>query len=246
MEQSLLVSRINDAVRLSDTSATPKFVGFLRPEEVADILSSVKLQGCRYSFFGGFPDAERVYFGAFPDWCEPEDGYFPISALTFKFRESDTLSHRHFLGTFMSLGITRETVGDILIEKGRAVAFFSSDIVNFVKTQITKISGAGVTVTEGFSEPLPGHTGFSELSDTVASARLDCVVAALIGGSRSKAAELIEQKLVLLNSVCCDKTVKTVKNGDTVTVRSRGKFIIDSIDGKTKKDRLILKAKKYI
>ena len=246
MEQSLLVSRIKDAVRLSDTSATPKFVGFLRPEEVADVLSSVRLQGCRYSFFGGFPDAERVYFGAFPDWCEPEDGYFPISALTFKFRESDTLSHRHFLGTFMSLGITRETVGDILIEKGRSVAFFSSDIVSFVKTQITKISGAGVAVTEGFSEPLPGHTGFSELSDTVASARLDCVVAALIGGSRSKAAELIEQKLVLLNSVCCDKTVKTVKNGDTVTVRSKGKFIIDSIDGKTKKDRLILKAKKYI
>ena len=37
-----------------------------------------------------------------------------------------------------------------------------------------------------------------------------------------------------------------VKIGDTVTVRSKGKFIIDSIDGKTKKDRLILKAKKYI
>lgn len=246
MDNSLLVSRINDAVRLSETAATPKFVGFLRPEEGAEILNTVKLQGGRYSFFGGFVGAERVYFGAFPDWCEPDDGYFPISALTFKFRECDLLSHRNFLGTFMSLGITRETVGDILIEKGRAVAFFSSDIASFVKTQITKISGAGVTVTEGFSEPLPGHTGFSDFSDTVASARLDCVVAALIGGSRSKAADLIEQKLVLLNSVCCDKTVKTVKNGDSVTVRSKGKFIIDSIDGKTKKDRLILKAKKYI
>ena len=246
MDQHLLASRINDAIRICDTSATPKFVGFLRPEEVAEITTACRLQGCKYSFFGGYADAERVYFGAFPDWCDGGEEYFPISALTFTFRESEQLSHRNFLGTFMSLGITRETVGDILIEKGRAVAFFSSDIVGFVKNQITKISGAGVTVSEGFALPLPGMTGFSEFTDTVASARLDCVVASLICGSRSRACELIEQKLVLVNSVCCDRPVKTVKSGDTVTVRSKGKFIIDSIDGKTKKDRLILKAKKYI
>ncbi len=246
MERNLLVSRINDAIRICDISATPKFVGFLRPEEVAEIKTAVGVPSFNKTFFGGYESAERVFFGAFPDWCDPENGYFPISALTFTYRDSVQLSHRHFLGTFMSLGITRETVGDILIEKGRAVAFFSADIVDFVKTQITKISGEGVTVTVGFTEPLPGMSGFSEFTDTVASSRLDCVVASLIGGSRSKASELIEQKLVLVNSVCCDKTVKSIKNGDTITIRSKGKFIVESIDGKTKKDRLILKAKKYI
>ncbi len=246
MEQNLLVSRINDAVRICDISSTPKFVGFLRPEEVAEIINGCHLEGIKHSFFGGYKDAERVYFGAFPEWCDEGQEYFPVSALTFTFRATEQLSHRNFLGTFMSLGIARETVGDILIEKGRAVAFFSSDIIGFVKSQITKISGEGVSITEGFTLPLPGMTGFSDFTDTVASARLDCVVASLIGGSRSKANEFIEQKLVLVNSVCCDKTVKTVKSGDTVTIRSKGKFIIDSIDGKTKKDRLILKAKKYI
>ncbi len=242
----LLASRINDAVRISDTSSMPKFVGFLRPEEVSEISGLGILKGAKYGFFGGYAEAERVYFGAFPDWCDGGEEYFPIASFTFTFRDSVQLSHRNFLGTFMSLGITRETVGDILIEKGRAVAFFSSEVAGFVKSQITKISGEGVKVNDGFTLPLPGMTGFSEFADTVASPRLDCVVASLIGGSRSKATELIEQKLVLLNSVCCDKTVKTVKSGDTVTVRSKGKFIIDSIDGKTKKDRLILKAKKYI
>ncbi len=246
MDSHLLVSRIKDAVRISDTSATPKFVGFLRPEEVAEILSVCRLQEVRHSFFGGYADAERVFFGAFPEWCDGGEEYFPISALTFTYRSAAQLSHRNFLGTFMSLGITRETVGDILIEKGRAVAFFSSEITDFVKSQITKISGEGVTISEGFTLPLPGMTGFSEFTDTVASPRLDCVVASLIGGSRAKATELIEQKLVLINSVCCDKAVKSVKSGDSITVRSKGKFIIDSIDGKTKKDRLILKAKKYI
>ncbi len=246
MAQNVLISRINDAVRLCDVSASPKFVGFLRPEEVSEIINECHLERVKHSFFGGYKDAERVYFGVFPEWCDKEEAFFPISALTFTYRSSQQLSHRNFLGTFMSLGIARETVGDILIESGRAVAFFSSDITGFVKSQITKISGEGVTITEGFALPLPGMSGFSEFTDTVASARLDCVVASLIGSSRSKAGEFIEQKLVLINSVCCEKTVKTVKSGDTVTIRSKGKFIIDSIDGKTKKDRLILKAKKYI
>ena len=246
MDNNLLASRIKDALRLCDLTQVPKFIGFLRPEEVAFILEACDIGTCRHGFFGGYENAERVYFGAFPDWSEGENELFPISALTFTYRESQQLSHRSFLGTFMSLGITRETVGDILIEKGRAVAFFSSDIADFVLSQITKISGEGVTVEKGYSLPLPGMTGFSQFADTVASARLDCVVASLAGCSRSVACQLIEEKLVLVNSVCCDKTVKNIKNGDTVTIRSKGKFIIDSIDGRTKKDRLIIKAKKYI
>ena len=89
-------------------------------------------------------------------------------------------------------------------------------------------------------------TGFKEFSDTVASERLDCIVASLAGCSRKLAAELIEGKMVFVNSVCTDKTVKTVKNGDKITIRGKGKFIIESLDGRTKKDRLIINAKKYI
>ena len=246
MEQELIVNRARDAIRLCDNASFPKFFGFLRPEETALLADVMSKQGENCCFFGGYPSAERVFFGAFPDWCEDKEEYFPILPLTFSFRESDSLSHRQCLGTFMSCGITRESVGDILIEKGRAVAFFSKDIVVHVKENVDKIGGVGVTVTEGFSLPLPGMSGFETITDTVASPRLDCVISALAGCSRGQATALIEQKLITVNAVCTEKTVKTVNSGDTITIKGKGKFIIDSLEGRTKKNRIIMIAKKYI
>lgn len=246
MEPGLIASRVCDAVKICNNSSIPKFIGFLRPEETAAVKAAADKLCCKYSFYGGFCDAERVFFGVFPDWCDGEEELFPIVALTFTFRKTDKLTHREFLGSFMSLGITRETVGDILIEEGRAVAFFTKEVAAFVKEQIRKISNVGVQITQGYTENLPGRSGFAEVTDTVASARLDCVVAALAGVSRGTAAELIEQKLVTLNSVCCEKTTVTVKSTDKISIRSKGKFIIKSIDEKTKKGRLKINAKKYI
>ena len=245
MDQKLIPSRVRDAARLCDNTAFPKFIGFLRPEEAAEADAAAKEIGCKYLFYGGYEDAERTFFGAFPDWCEDLVSLFPIAAITFTFRKEDNLSHRDFLGTFMSLGITRESVGDILIEKGRAVAFFTEELKDYVKTQVTKVGGVGVTLTDGASGALPGMTEFQQITDTLASARLDCVDAALCNLSRKIACELIESKLVSVNSICTLKTVKTVVNGDKITIKGKGKFIIESIDGRTKKDRLILNAKKY-
>lgn len=239
-------SKIEDALRLCNNSSSPKFVGFLTPQEVAVAEVVAKKQNCKVAFFGGYDDAERQLFGAFPEWCESFEELFPIKALTFTYRKGDMLSHRHFLGTFMSLGIARETVGDILVGEGRAVAFFSEEMARYVKSQINKISNTGVTVEEGFCFPLPGMSAFEEISDTVASTRLDCIVASLIKSSRGTATELIEDKMVSLNSVCCEKATKMVVSGDKITIRGKGKFIIDSVNMRSKKDRLILKAKKYI
>lgn len=246
METELVASRVRDAIRLCDNTSFPKFLGFLRSEETETArLAASKLTN-NFCFFGGYPSAERVFFGAYPEWCENPCDYFPISALTFTFRKEDVLTHRQLLGTFMSCGITRESVGDILIEKGRAVAFFSKEIAPYIKENVTKIANIGVTVSDGYDAPLPGMTGFLTVTDTVASARLDCIVSALIGCSRNQASELISQKLVAVNSVCTEKAVKTLQTGDTVTIKGKGKFIIDSLDGRTKKDRIILVAKKYI
>lgn len=246
MDENLIPSKVNDAVRLCDNTSLPKFIGFLRPEEAAIASSVAEKLCCRYLFFGGYEDAERVFLGVFPDWCNDVEQLFPIIALTLNFREVDIITHRQILGTIMSLGVTRESVGDILIEKGRAVVFFTKEIAAYVKDQITKIGKVGVTVMQGFNLPLPGMQDFKFVTETIASTRLDCVIASLVKCSRKTAAEFIEGKLVLLNSFCTEKTTKTVVAGDKITVRGKGKFVIDSIDGPTKKDRLIINARKYI
>ena len=246
MEPSLIASRVKDALKICNNSSVPKFVGFLRPEETAVADSVAKDKGVNFSFFGGYPNAERVFFGALPYWCENAEDFFPIAALTFTYRKVDILSHRDFLGSFMALGITRESVGDILIEEGRAVAFFVKEVAPYGKEQIKKIGRVGVSVEEGYVGELPGSSKLTECSDTVASARLDCVISALAGVSRNTAAEYIEQKMITVNSVCIEKTTTAVKNNDKISIRTKGKFIIDSIDEETKKGRLKIRFKKYI
>jgi RNA-binding protein YlmH len=246
MDSELLIARIRDAIRLCDTSGMPKFVGFLTAEEAAIAEKTAKNELGRYELFGGYDAAERVVFGAFPDWCEDKAAFSPITSVTFSYRAQDRLSHRDILGALMSLGIRRETVGDILIEEGRAVAFLQRDILPAVLDGIIKIGRVGVTATEGFNEPLPEMGKMLDITDTVASLRLDCVVSALLSCSRGDATELILDGAVSVNSVLVEKCVKTVSAGDKITVRRKGKFIIDSVSERTRKDRIVLKAKKYI
>ena len=143
METDLLKARIGDTADLCERTSSFKFLGFLSLEEslLADRILSKR--NVKYSFFGGYDTAERVMLGCFPDWAECEENYFPITAVTFDYRKADKLTHRDFLGSLMGLGIKRESVGDILVEDGRAVAFLSRDILKYVLTQIEKIGRTG-------------------------------------------------------------------------------------------------------
>ena len=246
METVLLKARIADTADLCERTSSLKFLGFLTMEEALLADKLLCNRNVKYSFFGGFDSAERVMLGCFPDWAECEENYFPITAVTFTYRKADKLSHRDFLGSLMGLGIKRESVGDILVEEGRAVAFLSDDILKFVLTQTEKIGRTGVTVNKGFDLPLPQKGELAEFSVTVASPRVDCVVAALAGVSRKNALEKIMAGEVAINSVLCDKPTLQINAGDAVTVRRKGKFLIDSFGNKTKKDRVVINYKKYV
>lgn len=244
MESELLTARLSDTADICERTNKPKFFGFLSPEQAVFAQKYLEKRSVNYSFFGGFSDAQRVMVGCFPDWADGAS--FPICAITFAFRKTDILTHRDFLGSLMALGIKRETVGDILVENGRAVVFLSDDVKKFVLSQISKIGRVGVALSEGFCEPLPQISKMVDASDTIASNRLDCIVSVLASVSRGRACEVIENGFVSINSVVCEKTTKLVESGDIINVRGKGKFVITSLSGKTKKQRTVLEFKKYI
>ena len=244
MLPELFEARVFDTLDISRKSGAPKFLGFLTMDEAATADSLLKSQGAVYSFFGGYEGAERTVL-----CCMADGGYtpvFPVDAFTLSYRPCDTLSHRDFLGALMSLGITRESVGDILIEKGRAVIFVYHDVARYVKEQLQTVGRVGIKVSEGFVSPLPQLSKKQECSDTIASSRLDCVVSALVSCSRTTAATLIADGDVSVNSIGCKKATKTLESGDKVTVRHKGKFEILSLDDRSKKGRIILKYNKFI
>ena len=245
-DSRFFTAMLEDATALCQRRNRPVFTDFLTEVEQTAAESLMKRLHANYLLWGGFEDAERRMLGVFPPYDEPDGELFPMDGITAAFRTADSVEHRSVLGTRMAQGIERGCVGDILIESGRCVFFCRNTVTRALLADVTKIGGVGVRLSKGYAEPLPAVHGFKEISLTVASARLDCVTAALAGVGRGRAEELITAGEVMINSVVCKKVSQNVSEGDRLTVRGTGKFIIDDLGNVTRKGRLILSARKYV
>lgn len=244
MIDKLLRAKIDDAIRLSAKGA--HYIGFLDPAERADAEDYIKRNNlAEFRFFGGYDEADRCVLAAFQSYCEPDESDFPVMAITITYRKQFELGHRDFLGSFMAQGITRSSIGDILIEPGKSIVFVKAELADYFVNNINKIGKVGVTVSVGAHGELPLNHSFDELSTVVASARLDCLVAAFAGLSREKASEAIAAGLIQLNYREADSVSVSVKSGDVLSVRGKGKFIVDDATSMTKKGRVVVKYRKY-
>ena len=237
-----------------------KITGAIRkniPGETA-YLSPRELEMARYLFgdepglyaFGGYEDAERKMLVYLPDYLEESTLYgedSPLVCLEGTFFQGDELSHRDILGALMGAGIQRETVGDILVEKGRCLFFVTREIAPYV---LDTLRSAGRTVLQLTQVPLQGlslpQPEFQEIRDTVSSVRLDSVIASGFRIGRSLAAEYIRSGKAALDGIPCEKPDKPVPEGAKISVRDLGKIRLASIGGKTKKDRISLLIQKYV
>ncbi len=245
-ERQFLEASIVDCIKQCELRSVPKFKGFLDASGAAMAHSVALKAKAGFLLWGGYEGAERCYFGVFPEWCQPETEQFPISRLRVINKSDRALSHRDILGALMSAGIERDTVGDILPSDGGAVVFVSTSVAQHIMGFVTKIASAGVSIVRDTETEICKTETVTSLRGTVASLRLDCIVAELAKTSRSKAAELIESGLVAVNGLEVLKLTAEIKNGDTVTVRKTGRFIIDSTDKVTKKQRIALEYRKFI
>lgn len=239
----LVIARLEDAIRMAETKNIPSFLGFLNSYEFSVCKSILDKDNVNYFFSGGFDEAERVFISILPDWADEVE--FPFVALRFEYKDIYNLSHRDFLGTLMSLGIERDKIGDIIVNKGKTFAFVSNSIARFCIENITKVGGVGVTVCLHNGEVSP-NISFETISKTVASNRADCVVAAICNFSREKAKDFIFGGNLIVNHIVCESTTKLILNNDVLSLRKFGKFVVLSIDEKTRKGRNKLILKKYI
>ena len=95
--------------------------------------------------------------------------------------------------------------------------FVREEISQFILMQVKKIGRVGVTLKEGADYPLPMGRGFTEFSFVVASPRLDCVTAALVGYSREKSGAAIKAGLVTQNYQVAVSTSQKVEAGDKIS-----------------------------
>ena len=84
------------------------------------------------------------------------------------------------------------------------------------------------------------------IRDTVSSLRLDAVAASGFSISRSKMADLISSKKLMLNGRECDKPDRPVGEGDVLVCRGLGKCVLSTISGPSKKGRIMIVIERYI
>ncbi len=247
----LLTAQIISAARDCENKSRPYFTRFLTEAEQMRI-SAIRFPDSLITvFYGGErnDEAVRKCFGIIPsfyvqDTAEAEK-LFPVTAITFTYRKCDVITHREILGTLMGLGIERDTVGDICVTEGKAAVFVTEKPAQLIFDTVTKIGKTGVSCAFGVNFELPKQQ-FEELKYSVASLRLDNVVKSVANCSRSAAADrYIKPQNVQVNGEIFDDLSKIIKQGDTVTVRGKGKFILSEIGDMGRKGNTHIVVKKY-
>lgn len=248
-EDKLFAARLSDMVSRCERDSCAQFSSFLDERQcaAAEKWCETNAGGLMYKLWGGFPEARRRMLAVFPDFYEEYiTGDYPIRCLTFKFRSEDHLTHRDFLGTFMGMCLKRETIGDIVTGEGIAQTFVTDVAAKLLTGTVAKIGRVGVKVDDTQPFCIEVKQDFKCISGTVASMRLDCVVSLAANVSREKAAMLIRSDRVDVNHVTASSVSAELKQGDVLSIRGAGRFILESIDGQTKKGRIHINIQKYI
>ncbi|MBQ9133647.1 MAG: hypothetical protein IJX64_03850 [Clostridia bacterium] len=269
-EFKLLCRRAEDAF----ARATGDLVStaFLNPAEQYFLGQYLREKGYadRAVFFGGAPGAQRKKLFACPEYIAAlsEDGDLYGAATSFlgedAFGEICPLkifgggfrdfTHRDYLGGILALGLDRSAVGDIaLIDEYSAYIFVSRKVASFLtEGDFSETGGIRIAKDRVKIERATLPAGYvieqkyKAVTDTVASERLDCVIAALCNLSREAAKEKILRQEVEQNYETAEEISAAVKAGDHISVRGVGKFLVESVADPTKKGRLRLAAKKFL
>lgn len=223
--------------------------------------------GARAVFYGGYAGAERCMLFFLPEYLTAMLSDVPgrvgfaewrellaaewdeaVGVLSVRGSGYRVLDHRDYLGSLLSLGIEREVIGDIVVtDEHTALVFCARKMVNYLLGEWKTVGADTVKVTETMvPEDFCVEHRFLEIHDTIASERLDCMVAALTNLSREKAQGLIRAGYVEADHMPEERVDRAIPPGTVLSIRTFGRYEIVGLDGQTKKGRWRLSARKFV
>ncbi|MBQ6364087.1 MAG: RNA-binding protein [Lachnospiraceae bacterium] len=224
------------------------------------------LAGVPFVLYGGFEEAERRVLCFLPSYLEAED--FAMSAgetvscievRPLNVRFADKLTHRDFLGALMNLGLERDQIGDIVVRRGGegeeqaksggtdcAYIFAISDAAEVICSELTRVkhtSVMGKVVPAGECVVRPA---FEIREGSVASERLDAVLAFVFRLSRQAAQDKVAAEEVFVDGVTASSAGMSLKTGSRVSLRGCGKFVYEGELHETRKGRCFVRVKLFV
>ncbi len=261
-KEDFLSRRFQDLAEAADRKGTITFTDFLNLSEQNIYDQTLQKFPCIHGeTFGGYEGAERLIAAFIPEeilWMPEEKSNqilspskipFPICCIHISPRSlkfSDNFNHRDVLGALMNLGIDRGKVGDILVSDHEADLFCDFELSDLICRELLKVRHCQVECK------LSEEVGFTYspatkcVQGSIASVRLDSLIALGFGVSRSSLAGMISGGKVFVNGRKIFSGAYTPKEGDLISVRGLGKMKYDGCQGKTKKGRMIATVERYI
>lgn len=251
------------------------YSAFLTPAEQAELFRAIGTCAAREKlfFYGGALGADRRRAIFAPSYAELDDlppcevfssererafsrllsRDFPDETLgicPLRIRGSGfaVLTHRDYLGSILALGVERSVLGDIAVTgEHDAVVFADEKLAPYITSELERVARDSVSCrVESVDEDFVIPRRFESITAVAASARVDSVVAALAACSRAEAKELCASGAVAVNYISPIEPDRAVVQGDTLSVRSLGKFIIDGFDGTTRSGRMRFAARRLL
>ncbi|WP_082234246.1 RNA-binding protein [Halobacillus massiliensis] len=217
-----------------------KETDFLNPREQQIFKSVMGMNmDLKWSLSGGQNYAERKRAIIAPEYEIIKEEDFSLTLLAADYAEKFlTIEHRDVLGSFMSLGIKREKLGDLVVRDGKIHIITASEISDYIRMNFTSIKKANVEFSEKpLDQMMVNEETWKYKDSTISSLRLDVVVKEIYGISRKKASMYIEAEHVKVNFRTVDNPAFTVREGDLLSLRGMGRSRLETIHGTTKKDK---------
>lgn len=230
---------IENAARLAGEKGLVRFTRFLGPAQTVQAKRIAKTYGACFCAWGGHEHAERVV-GCFLPYGETvSTEEYPLVCLHSRYPSKFcSVTHRDLLGAFMTLGLTRDSVGDMIIVESEVYIFAHAQTADYIARSLTSAGKASLDFSILSCIPKMPEPEGAHFSTVVSSLRLDAVLAAAYKLSRSAAADIIREGMVKVNHQICER-VDTILTEDTLlSVRGRGRVRFVSVDGTTRKQRI--------
>ncbi len=248
-EDKYLVFRMLDKVDMVLKDHRVSFTDFLDPHQISvgtQILN--KIDNISYTVNGIIDSAERKIIIVYPKYLEKESIEVPINVIKFTgdFNKED-ISHRDILGSILGLGVKREKIGDIYINKGHAYIIAYKEINEYIALYMDKVSKYKVIIEEISSDEINRvEENYKLIYSTIPSLRLDVVLSAGFGVSRSSLSKKMNNDRVKVNWKPINQSSYTLSPGDMISFRGMGRIQLLEVNGKSKKDRLKVVIKRFL
>lgn len=253
-EDKLLIAKVLDKIKSVENRNRLECTDFLDLRQQSLLKVTLDLSNYeRYKLVGGYENAERRVLIIYSENFDSEyidnkvyNQFMTVIRINLPSIQKGEYEHRIYLGGLMKLGIKREKIGDIIVRNDGADIIVKKDLSEYIITNLKELTRFQKSQIESknIEDVIENVVQKTIIKINIPSMRLDCIVGELARCSRKVAVKYLNEERVFVNFKQEIRPSKTIKQGDNITIRGKGRFKINNIIGNTRSGRIMLEVEK--